>query len=89
MKGGYINIDVSGLDVTLEEQTISGIYKKILDAKKANKPIFLYNAVNGGLGKISPIGVFSKSVDSNRIRCVASNMVFDINIEDDVGISNL
>ena len=59
MNGGYINIDASGLDVTkTEKQTIKGIYKKLLDAKKADKPIFLYNAVSGTFGKISPIGIY-------------------------------
>lgn len=59
MNGGYINIDASGLDISKTgKQTINGIYKKLLDAKKADKPIFLYNAVSSNYGKTSPIGIY-------------------------------
>ena len=88
MKGGYINIDASGLDISkTEKQTINGIYKKILDAKKADKPIFLYNVVNGNSGKLSPIAVFcSFASDENTITCNFSSLQIIINLVDDVTI---
>lgn len=91
MKGGYINIDASGLDVhETEKQTINGIYKKTLDAKKADKPIFVYNAVFGDYGKISPIGVFCNfASDEETIICTSSTLQIIVDKEDGVTINNL
>lgn len=91
MNGGYINIDVIGLDIgDTEEQTINGIYKKILDAKKADKPIFLYNAVFGDFGKVSPIGVFCTVVNDEEngesIICSSSKLQITIDKNDVVQI---
>ena len=87
MNGGYINIDVSGLDITkTEKQTINGIYKKILEAKKADKPIFLYNAVAGNSGKTSPIGLYCFASDENTITGYFSSLQINVNLVDDVTI---
>lgn len=88
MKGGYINIDASGLDVSkTEKQTINGIYKKILDAKKVDKPIFLYNVVAGNSGKLSPIVVFcSFASDGETISCDFSSLQINVNKIDEVTI---
>ena len=86
MKGGYINIDASGLDISKTEiQTINGIYKKILNAKKADKPIFLYNVVDGNSGKISPIAVFCNfASDGNTITCNFSSLQINVDLVDGV-----
>lgn len=91
MNGGYVNIDASGLDVhETEKQTINGIYKKTLDAKKADKPIFVYNAVFGDYGKISPIGVFCNfASDGKTIICTSSTLQIIIDENDGVIINNM
>lgn len=88
MKGGYVNIDASGLDISkTEKQSINGIYEKILDAKKADKPIFLYNVVNGNSGKLSPIAVFCNfTSDGETITCNFSSLQIIVNKIDDVTI---
>ncbi len=92
MKGGYINIDASGLDIlNTEKQTIiNGIYKKILDAKKADKPIFVYNAVFGDYNKISPIMIFCNfASDGETIICNSSTLQIIVDKADGVTINNL
>ncbi|MBO7431369.1 MAG: hypothetical protein J6U02_00535 [Elusimicrobia bacterium] len=91
MNGGYVNIDASGLDVhETEKQTINGIYKKILDAKKADKPIFVYNAVFGDYGKMSPIGVFCNfASDGKTIICTSSTLQIIVDENDGVTINNM
>ena len=88
MNGEYINIDVSGLDITTtEKQTINGIYKKILDAKKADKPIFLYNAVAGGYGKISPMGMHcSFAPDRETIHIETATLHISVNKKDEITV---
>lgn len=91
MNGEYVNIDASGLDVhETEKQTINGIYKKTLDAKKADKPIFVYNAVFGDYGKISPIGVFCNfASDGKTIICTSSTLQIIVDENDGVTINNM
>lgn len=91
MTGGYINIDASGLNIhETETQTINGLYKKLLDAKKIDKPIFIYNAVFGANGKISPIGVFCNfESDNETIICTSSTLQIIVYKNDNVTINNL
>lgn len=91
MNGGYINIDASGLNIhETEKQTVNGIYKKTLDAKKADKPIFVYNAVFDDYGKISPIGVFCNfASDGKTIICTSSTLQIIVDENDGVEINNL
>ena len=92
MNGGYINIDVIGLDIAnTEKQTINGIYKKTLDAIKTDKPVFLYNAVFGDYGKVSPICVFctfvnNEETDEEQIICSTSKLQIVIDKNDIVEI---
>lgn len=66
MKGGYINIDASGLNIhNTTKQTIKGFYKQVLKATKINKPVFVYNTISNEYGKISPFGVFCYFVSEN------------------------
>ena len=90
MKGGYINIDASGLNMReTTKQTISGIYKKVLDAKKTNKPIFVYNTVFGDYDKIPPFCVFCNfASDNETIVCTTSSLqIITIDKNDGVKIT--
>lgn len=45
MKGGYIIIDCTGLDLNTLG-TVSGLYEKVKNAVGSNKPIVLHGIVN-------------------------------------------
>jgi hypothetical protein len=44
--GGYVMVDCKGLDLG-DLSKVDGLYKKVSDALETNKPIALYNIVNG------------------------------------------
>ena len=90
MKGGYINIDCSGLDLTkgATEQTITGLYQTVKNAFKANKPIFAYNAIWGTNGIVSPIQVFVVDFGVKFV-CTTSTLQINVTNQDKVTISNL
>ena len=89
MKGGYINIDFSGLDLTkgTTEQTITGLYQTVKSAFKANKPIFAYNAISGVNG-VSPIQVFIVDFGTYFV-CNTSTLQIKVTNQDKVTITNL
>lgn len=90
MKGGYINIDCSGLDLTKgsTEQTLSGLYNTVKSAFQANKPIFAYNANWGENGIVSPIQVFVIDFGTQFI-CTSSTLQIIVTNQDKVTINNL
>lgn len=90
MKGGYINIDCSGLDLTkgTTEQTITGLYQTVKSAFKANKPIFAYNAIWGTNGIVSPIQVFIVDFGTKFV-CTTSTLQINVTNQDKVTITNL
>lgn len=90
MKGGYINIDCSGLDLTkgATEQTITGLYQTVKSAFKANKPIFAYNAIWGTNGIVSPIQVFIVDFGAKFV-CTTSTLQINVTKQDKVTITNL
>lgn len=90
MKGGYINIDCSGLDLTkgATEQTITGLYQTVKSAFKANKPIFAYNANWGENGIVSPIQVFIVDFGTYLV-CTTSTLQINVTNQDKVTITNL
>ena len=91
MNGGYISVDCTGLDVSSnEQQTVNGIYKKILAAKKTDKPIFCYNAIFGDYGKMSPIGIFCNfASDGKTIICTSSTLQIIVAENDTITINNM
>lgn len=91
MNGGYINIDASGLDIhETEKQTISGIYKKVKNAMLKNKPLFVYNAVFGSYGKMSPIAIMANyASDGVTIICTSSTIQLIVSADDGVITNNL
>ena len=90
MKGGYINIDCSGLDLTKgsTEQTITGLYQTVKSAFKANKPIFAYNAISGTNGIVTPIQVFIVDFGTYFV-CNTSTLQIKVTNQDKVTITNL
>ena len=59
MKGGYVLVDCTGLDLLSETtQTISGLYNKVKAAMATGKMIIAENMIWGDDGYISPISVF-------------------------------
>ena len=90
MKGGYINIDCSGLDLIKgsEEQTISGLYERVKSAYKANKPIFAYNAIWDDKGLVTPIQVFVIDFGTYFI-CTSSTLQIIVTNQDKVTINNM
>lgn len=90
MKGGYINIDCSGLDLTkgATEQTITGLYQTVKSAFKANKSIFVYNAIWGTNGNVSPIQVFIVDFSTYFV-CSSSTLQIKVTNQDKVTITNL
>lgn len=90
MKGGYINIDCLGLDLTKgsTKQTITGIYNKVSKSMKTNKPIFAYNCVWGVLG-VTPIQVFAIQTASDTITVTASTLQVIVKNDDTITIVNM
>lgn len=90
MKGGYVNIDCTGLDLTKgsTEQTISGLYDMVKNAFKANKPIFAYNTNWGNNGIVSPIQVFAIDFGTYFI-CTSSTLQVIVTNKDKITINNM
>lgn len=91
MNGGYIMIDCTGLDLTKgsTEQTITGLYSRVKNAMKANKPIYCYNAVWGNYGKISPIACFANMSSTTNIIITSSTLQIIVTENDVVTIENM
>ena len=91
MKGGYVLINASGLDLLSEStQTIEGLYNKCVSAMKTGKMIIAENIIWGDDGVISPIPVFAIDMGSTygiyltastlQIRVSPANVVTIVNM---------
>lgn len=91
MNGGYIMIDCSGLDLNKgsTEQTIKGLYKKVADAMKKNKPLYCVNAVWGDYGRMTPISCFANMSSGTNIIVTSSTLQVTITKEDVITINNM
>ena len=56
VKGGYVSIDCTGLDLG-DLGEVEGLHEKVKSAVALNKPIILYNIVNGDQA-FTPIQAF-------------------------------
>lgn len=56
MNGGYVNVDFNGVDLG-NLGTVPGIYEMVKNAISTDKPIVLYNVVNGAQ-EFTPIVAF-------------------------------
>lgn len=91
MKGGYVNIDCTGIDLIKgsTEQTVTGIYNKVSKSMTANKPIFAYNCAWGNLGGVTPIQVFAIQTASDTITVTASTLQVIVKNNDTITIVNM
>lgn len=91
MKGGYVNIDCTGVDLIKgsTKQTITGIYNKVSKSMTSNKPIFAYNCVWGNLGGVTPIQVFAIQTASDTITVTASTLQIIVKNNDTITIVNM
>ena len=91
MNGGYVMIDCIGLDLTKgsTEQTIIGLYGRVKNAMKVNKPIYCNNAVWGDYGKISPIACFANMSSTSNIIITSSTLQIIVTENDVVTIENM
>lgn len=91
MKGGYVLIDCTGLDLLEEStQTISGLYNKVKAAMSTGKMIIAENIIWGDDGIISPISVFGIDMGSTYgIYLTASTLQIRVSPADVVTIVNM
>lgn len=74
MKGGYLNVDCSGLDLNKSTaQTITGIWDKAVNALKQEKPIFAYGCTYG-TALVSPVPVFGWYIAADEIVIVGATL---------------
>lgn len=82
MKGGYILVDCTGIDLTESAaQSIPGIWDKAVTAIAANKPIIAENCVYGTGVRVSPVTCFGWYIDTDEIVIVGATL--HIHIKDD------
>lgn len=88
---GYIMIDCKGLDLTKGStpQTITGIYKRMQDARMANKETLACHCVWGDTGPVTPISVLLTTPAENTIVATASTLRVVVTSEDVVTIVNM
>ena len=91
MKGGYVLVNCSGLDLKSESaQTISGLYAKVKAAMATGKLIIAENIVWGDDGIISPVHLFAIDMGSTYgIYCTASTLQIRVSPADVVTIVNM
>lgn len=90
MKGGCVNIDCTGLDLrTASAQTISGLYRRMQDAMKQNKPAFAYNLGWGSGKTMTPVQVFMQQEDSTTIVATASTLQIWVTSSDAATVVNM
>ena len=87
MNGGYVMLDLKGLrlnNVSQDEFSIPGIYKKAEEAFESKKPVFLYNTYNLS-AMITPIPCsMARSGANFRVVCegITDRVIFNITSED-------
>ena len=82
LKGGYIAVDCSGLDLTKSTETeLEGIWDKAVGAIKAQKPIVASNCIYGTGNLVSPVVCFGWYLAADEIVIVGATL--HIHIKDD------
>ena len=93
MNGGYFMVDCGGLNLKAESAvTISGMYSRLLDAIKAQKPVFAYNVVFGSNNPMTPIPVMvnTETTSANAdIFATASTLQIVVSYQDSVEVRNM
>lgn len=95
MKGGYIIVDCTGLDLTSAvSQSIPGIWEKAKTAISSGKPIVAHNCVYGSGVAVSPVTCFGWNISANEIVIVGATLHIHVKNDDtaivvDVAPSNV
>lgn len=91
MKGGYIQVDVTGLDLSKSTDNITGFYKKFDVLSNETKPIILNGIVKGTYNVTPSYCTISKSVsDGNTlIDILMDGYAIQIKDDDSIGIAVL
>lgn len=89
MKGGYVLVNCSGIDLTLgtTEQSISGIYAKVKKAYDTGKLVIAEN-LNWGGKVVTPVDTFIIDWGTYFI-CTASTLQIIVTNADKVTINNM
>lgn len=86
MNGGYVLIDVKGLNLASEEtQTYAGLYAKIKTASAIDKTVVLDGAVNGD-DNVSPIVAYV-TLDGTDYVLSAGGITITVESDDDVTVT--
>lgn len=82
MNGGYLNVDVTGLDLSKsEKQTITGIWDKAVTALKLEKPIHVHGCTYGP-ALVSPVPCFGWYIAADEIVIVGATLHVHIKNDD-------
>lgn len=74
MKGGYILVDVTGLNLSSSsEQEITGIWDKAVTALKVGKPIVVHGCTYGA-APVSPVTCFGWYIGTDEIVIVGATL---------------
>lgn len=86
---GYVTINCEGLELnTSDPQTIPGIYARVTEAYKTNKPCYVYNAT-WDQELMTPISVMITYRSSTNYIATASTLQVEIDNEDTCTIINM
>lgn len=81
MNGGYINVEISGLDLSLSTaQEIPSIWDKAVNAMKSGKPIIVAGCSYGD-APVTPVTTFGWYIDTDEIVIVGATL--HVHIKDD------
>lgn len=82
MNGGYILVDVTGLNLSSEsEQEIAGIWDKAVTAMKVGKPIIVHGCTYG-TAPVSPVTCFGWYIGAGEIVIVGATLHVHIKNDD-------
>lgn len=89
--GGYQIIDCQGLNLLggSTPQTKTGLYNKLKEALKSNKPVFAYNCIYGDGHPMTPVQVMCQQESANTIVCTASILQIWVTNQDSVTVVSL
>lgn len=88
--GGYSQIDCSGIELTTAtKQTVTGIYKQVISALKANKPVWACG-LTFGTAPCTPAPVMiNDDPNGDEIVCTSSVLQLFVGADDGVRVVNL
>lgn len=85
MKGGYVLVNATGVDLNEASATVNGIYAKFINAIGTGKLIIVQNIVNDDL-VLTPVPLFAV-VDSGAVEFSIGGYSVSISDEDAVSVT--